>query len=365
MRSIILVVLIVFCFITSLTLSVIPSMSSSYACSVFAKETSKGDFIIAKNFDWLPGKDYIVENPRNQIRHFFYNNQKTWAALYSSYSFTTFGPGLPISSMNEKGLIVETLLDFDSDLSVKPIHEFISLEWAQYILDNFSTIAEVLSFSKNNAFDQLVVPVHFFICDIKKECAVIETRQQQITVTTGADLKETVLANNGWKKDFTTYKNKSLSRLFNWSLLNPYSSSKRFSKLANKSKSSNLNNSKKIFALLDQSKITPLTEWQIIWTPHSNHVIWRQFQFRKAQEKKSFQLNPIQTCSPYLMVRDMNSHKNRIVFDLTKIKSLRKHLKSIMIWKTGNYDKDLTNRIIRYTISSRCNINKPFSKSKI
>lgn len=170
------------------------------ACSVFSAHNMKEQSFVAKNFDWNSGEGFLVQNPRKKQRQLLLNPSKEWTAKYNSLSLTIFGPGLPVSGMNEKGLVVETLVDFESELAEESgVKKFVSLEWAQYVLDNFKSIDEVIKFGKSTSFDQLIVPVHFFVCDVAGECAVFERRSSEtLHITSGNNLKKPVLANRGW-----------------------------------------------------------------------------------------------------------------------------------------------------------------------
>ena len=142
-------------------------------------------------------------------------------------------PGLPVSGMNEKGIVVEALLDLSSKVQ-KNDNDLISLEWSQYILDNFSNLEDILSFTASHGFNQILIPLHFFVCEKSGKCAVFENRpgyEKQVKITTGENLKIPVLANNDWEDDYDISKLGYFKRFF--ATLIPYTSENRFSKLAN------------------------------------------------------------------------------------------------------------------------------------
>ena len=67
-------------------------------------------------------------------------------------------------------------------------NDLISLEWSQYILDNFSNLEEIINFTSTNGFNQMLIPIHFFICEKSGKCAVFENRpghKNKVKITSG------------------------------------------------------------------------------------------------------------------------------------------------------------------------------------
>ena len=110
------------------------------------------------------------------------------------------------------GLVIEALHHTDFTDSFEPVTGLTALEWAQYVLDNFKTIDEVVRFAQSVGFHQFLIPLHFLVCEKSGQCAVIEGQgQKAITITSDA-LKVTVLANRAWHKDYRSYERSKKTR---------------------------------------------------------------------------------------------------------------------------------------------------------
>jgi hypothetical protein len=323
------------------------------ACSVFAAQDSQQQFFVGKNFDWLPSRGFIIENPTGRIRHSFYDGSMTWTSRYSSKSMTTLGPGLPISSMNEKGLVVETLVDFDSKMSETPKNHLISLEWAQYVLDNFVSLDEVIHFARQNAFDQVIESVHFFICDAGSHCAVFETSDAGLKITTG--LNPTLLANRDYEVDRTHSQNGAL--VF-FGLVWPHAnSSRRFHRLDLATTGQTLSSTQQIFSALDRSKIGFLIQWQNIWQPEQMQLTWRTFFHGQPGTAKSLPVEPVKSCQAATFYHDLQNPQIRRAYNQNDMEAVRSHIAEVMFWRDGRRDKQMADRIANYTLQSECGEN--------
>ena len=325
------------------------------ACSVFAKPDPTGSFMVAKNFDWISNEGLIVVNPRGAVRKSFQPGVAKWTAKYGSLSFTSFGPGLPVSSMNEHGLVVETLVDLDFDGHLAANGHLVSLEWAQYLLDNFRTVKEAAAFAKENPFDQLIEPVHFFVCDAGKRCAVFERRGTKVQVTEGSDLKVAVLANRSWKSDFARSQSNTWSYL---SKLIPgnFSSPKRFRKLSLAMEGYESSQVEKAFKALDASYIPSLIQWQIVWNNSEGQVNWRVFENRKPGKIRKMSIENFDLkCS--------TGHGSKVYsldgsvqpfYSKRSMQKAQGWIEQTMLKRRGYVDKEMARQVARYTLSNTC-----------
>lgn len=329
-------------YVLTLTLS-----SSADACSVFAKMNGQDDFVVGKNFDWIPGRGFLIKNPKGMQRSSFYPGKMEWVSKYSSISFTTLGPGFPISSMNQRGLVIETLVDLDGEITQKPRNNLVSLEWAQYVLDSFSTIKEVKEFAKKNPFDQVLEPVHFFICDQRSACAVFESTLEDVRIVDGADLAEKVLANRKWSNDYPM----SWKQIFS---SNYFSSYKRFHRLAKESASVNRSTVLQIFNVLDKSKITPIVQWQIVWKPIQRHVNWRTFSKSFPGNLHRMEFPEHMKCSLGVTYQDLNDPQKTRIYSEEDATYVGKQVRKMMIWRGKKVDSVLANKIAAHTLQSKC-----------
>ena len=319
------------------------------ACTTFSRTLSQEGFVVAKNFDWFSGDGVIVASPAGLEKHSFYLKEKKWQSRYGTVIFSPFGPGLPASGMNEKGLVVEVLLDFDSEKSVQQKNPWANLEWAQYALDSFGTLEEVIRFAKNQPFDQLLLPVHFFVCDRAQSCAVIESRNQQVVITTGVDLKVAALANRGWKNDFSrsqSFEHRTLGRI----LPSSWSSSFRFGRVVRElenlpAKSGSI---PQVYQILNAARLGAMTQWQLIWQPEKGRVQWK---VKKGNQIHSLNLSEAWKGVQGPRILEINApHCEVTVSDLTR--RMRKNIVSTMRVRVGKVDQDLADRVVKFSLQS-------------
>ena len=221
--------------------------------------------VVGKNFEWDDGKGLIVKNQAGVKRISFLNPETSWTSSYESVSLTTVGPGFPVSGMNEKGLTVEALVNSADhpDTPLSPLSEvFVSLEALQYILDKTATIDEVEDLLADFNMVQVIIALHFFVCDAHDQCLVIE-RENGVTRLTRLDPDFKVLANNPYHYDRDLYGEQDVLHARDASLFD--SSPRRFAALARLSKSSDPTSSEDVFSWLDTSKTEELIQWQIVW----------------------------------------------------------------------------------------------------
>jgi choloylglycine hydrolase len=113
-------------------------------------------------------------------------------------TLTQFGRGVPISGMNEKGLVVELLqlpaAEYDSkDVDRPYVNES---QWAQYQLDRFGDVEDVLAHLGDVRIQRAYTGIHYFVADRSGRSATIEFLRGRAVVHTGVDLPVPVLTND-------------------------------------------------------------------------------------------------------------------------------------------------------------------------
>jgi len=121
------------------------------------------------------------------------NNSLQWKSKYGSVVVTEFHSNAVSDGMNEKGLVVHLLYLSDSQYKQpNENHPQISnLLWAQYILDNYATVAEALKATQNL---QIVAtrlhdrewPLHLTMQDATGDAAIIEFIKGKMQVYHGS-----------------------------------------------------------------------------------------------------------------------------------------------------------------------------------
>jgi hypothetical protein len=259
-----------------------PFASSAFACSAFQTELpasgkrSSDTYVVAKNFDWSNGRGVLVANERGRVRSRFQGDGADWKAKLGSVTLTVVGPGLPVSGMNEAGLVWEALVDFTADMggAKRRAESLVSLEWGQYILDSFSTVEQVLSSLEIQRVTQLGLPLHFFVCEADGGCLVVEPGRKPVKV--GTARKPAVLANRGWRVDLEEARDLLGSKVGRW-LTSRDESAYRFATILGALESDDAPVTLRgAFDLLDEARIESLNRWQIVWDQTRRKVHLRQ-----------------------------------------------------------------------------------------
>ena len=167
--------LLIFCFLFA---CLIPHVSQS--CTTFSLDQN-GKHFVGKNVDYIFDDCLIIINKRNVSKtamlNFRWNedNPVSWVSKYGSVTFNIGGRDFAGGGMNEVGLVIETMLLSETEYPLPDSRAVIaSFQWRQYMLDNFSTVEEVISSDSQLRIRTDVGEEHYFVCDSTGNCAVIE-----------------------------------------------------------------------------------------------------------------------------------------------------------------------------------------------
>lgn len=160
-----------------------------FACSRVLWANNGQAVVVARNMDWVEDMHTnLWAFPRGIARSGLSgdNNSIAWTSKYGSVVSSSYDLGTA-DGLNEKGLIANLLWLANSgygkrDLRVPGLS--ISL-WAQYMLDNFATVAEVVAATERHDFQIVpasfkvagvdeVVTVHLSLADASGDSAIIE-----------------------------------------------------------------------------------------------------------------------------------------------------------------------------------------------
>jgi hypothetical protein len=170
------------------------------ACTTFLLSSSTGP-VVGKSYDWHQGQALVFVNKRGVAKKSLPmlpgDRPAAWVSKHASITFNQYGRELPNGGMNDAGLVVEVMW-LDASRYPQPdarptVNE---LQWIQYQLDNFGTVAEMIA-----AADQLRVSlvhgkVHYLACDRAAACAAFEHVGGKLVVTSGGALPVKALTND-------------------------------------------------------------------------------------------------------------------------------------------------------------------------
>ena len=146
-------------------------------CTTFILQNDHS-MLLGQNYDFYYGHGLIVVGKRGiQKESLKVNGQKskTWTSNYGSVTLTQFGRELPISGMNEKGLTVAMMYHDDGQLPEEDERAVMNeLQWMQYQLDQFSTVADVVDHLEEIRIVKSLYALHYTVADALGHVALIE-----------------------------------------------------------------------------------------------------------------------------------------------------------------------------------------------
>jgi choloylglycine hydrolase len=197
----------ILCALAALSLPV----STGSACTSFLLKHPAGP-LMAKNFDWDVADGLVIINPRGLAKTAVVaEGQKPvrWTSRYGSISFNQYGREFPIGGMNEAGLAIEALWLAETVYPPTGERRSIStLQWIQYCLDSFRSVAEVVASAAEVAVTGQA-PLHFLACDATANCAVIEFLEGALVSRSDRTLPLPVLTNHSFAESLN-YLNRTL-----------------------------------------------------------------------------------------------------------------------------------------------------------
>ena len=158
--------------------------------------TRDGDVVFGRNYDFEIGDGLVLVNQRGLVKTSLART-RTWTSRYGSITFNQFGREFPMDGMNEAGLAV-ALMWLDGTVYPAPDSrpQLGVLEWIQYQLDNYATVAEVIEHANEVRIVRGGTPLHYLIGDATGAAATIEYLDGQLVVHTGSSLPTANLTNS-------------------------------------------------------------------------------------------------------------------------------------------------------------------------
>jgi penicillin V acylase-like amidase (Ntn superfamily) len=182
----------------ALAVFVVPAVAR--ACTTVLLQR-QGEVAVAKSYDFFVGHGLIIVNPRGLAKHAMASSSDrhlaTWVSRFGSVTFNQYGRELPASGMNEAGLVVEVMW-LDETRYQPPDERPVvpDLQWVQYELDNYATVAEVVEHATDVRVDSATARVHYLICDRTAACAAVEFLDGKLALTTGSAMPAKTLTNS-------------------------------------------------------------------------------------------------------------------------------------------------------------------------
>jgi penicillin V acylase-like amidase (Ntn superfamily) len=181
--------------------------SGSQSCTSFGL-TNNGYLVFGANLDLWLYKGLLFVNKRNVSKMAWEpgttGEYAAWVSQYGSVTFNLVGYQLVWAGMNEMGLVVSTMsLDETQSPAPDARPPLESPFWLQYLLDNFSTVEEVIASDAQVRIEN--TQDHYLVCDRTGTCAVIEFLDGKMAAHTGDDLPVSALTNNTYEESVAAW----------------------------------------------------------------------------------------------------------------------------------------------------------------
>lgn len=148
-------------------------------CTTFIVQNDHS-MLLGQNYDFYYGHGLIVVGKRNVQKEAFklsHENGKglKWTANYGTVTFTQFGRELPMSGMNEKGLVVAMMYHDEGEFPREDARVTLNeLQWIQYQLDQYAKVEEVIHHLDDIRLEKAMYVLHYTVADAQGNAVLIE-----------------------------------------------------------------------------------------------------------------------------------------------------------------------------------------------
>jgi len=188
-------------------------------CSSFCL-SNRGYAIFGANYDLVKDKcdGLVIVNKRNVEKSFHeldsIGNHARWISKYGNVTFNFVASQTAWAGMNEAGLVLYSMRLDEGSQAPKPDERiWISAHyWLQYMLDNFSTIEEVMASDSTVRIVSSGRIPHYLVSDRYGNCVAIEFIGGKTVMHSGRDLPVRILANTAYASSVEEWKRVALLR---------------------------------------------------------------------------------------------------------------------------------------------------------
>ena len=259
---------------------------STQACTTFCLDNGDDAPLFGRNYDWMVDDALVMVNKSGVTKTAaFVDDPAAWTSQYGNVTFNQFGRELPNGGMNEAGLVVEIMWLAEAVYPPPDERPAISeLQWVQYQLDNYATVAEVLASDEKIRINEGSQPLHFLVCDAAGDCAVIEFLNGKTVAHYGDDLLYTALTNSTYD-DSMTYADRHFSNASEMELPAGGGSLERFTRACDLS--ARFDNAAPAtdyaFSILDNVAQADSTVWSIVYDYDDSRIYFKTAQVSEVR----------------------------------------------------------------------------------
>jgi penicillin V acylase-like amidase (Ntn superfamily) len=219
-------------------------------------------------------------NPRGRAKTSLTRvNPATWQARFGSVTFNQFGQDQPMGGVNETGLVVELMWLDEARYPAADGRPTVSvLDWIQYALDRFESVAELLQGIEAVRIAGRT-PLHFLVADRTGDAAAIEFLEGKLVAHRGPALRARALANSTYA-DSVAYLDRRVRQrdgapAFTRRSLDRFAQAAELAARAAAQPAASEDDAViRAFATLDAVKQPHYTRWQIVYDLTAMRVHW-------------------------------------------------------------------------------------------
>jgi penicillin V acylase-like amidase (Ntn superfamily) len=288
------------------------SLPPADACTTFCLRKG-ATAVFGKNYDWHFDDGLVLVNKRGVAKTATPPTDgppARWTSRYGSVTFNQFGREFPSGGLNEAGLALELMWLDETRYPARDARPVLgALEWIQYQLDNYGTVAEMVKNAGGLRIDSEGL-IHFLACDKGGSCATVEFLDGKPVVHAGASLPAAALANH-------TYENSRSfldARRGDEQALAGKGSLQRFARAATRAEAFSARGDGDpvgyAFATLDDVAQGAFTQWSIVYDLGAGRVHWRT---RRNRAVRSVALADFDlSCSAPVKVLDIQEGEGKV-----------------------------------------------------
>lgn len=174
-------------------------------CTTFILQNDHS-MLLGQNYDFYYGHGLMVVGKRGVQKEAFKSFKTSdedgesiyWIANYGSVTFTQFGRELPMSGMNEKGLVVAMMYHDEGEFPREDDRNSLNeLQWIQYQLDQYATVEEVIYHLDDLRLEKVMYVLHYTVADAQGNAVLIEFIDGVAQII--CDEKHLALSNSSFK----------------------------------------------------------------------------------------------------------------------------------------------------------------------
>ena len=252
------------------------------ACTTFMMGSGKQLFV-GKSYDWHTGSGVVLTNKRGvQKSSLVLSAAETpanWTSRFASLTFNQHGREFPVSGMNEAGLVVEVMWLSSSQYPASDGRPVLNeLQWVQYVLDNFATVAELALKARELRVAPVHASVHYLVCDKSAACAALEYLDGRLVISSESAMPAKSLTNDTYATSaayLRGYVGFGGAQAIPSSDLGSLSRFVRASAMAlDSAKTKSVDYA---FSILDSVSSGSFSVWNLVYVPHEQKVYFRTY----------------------------------------------------------------------------------------